>query len=364
VRNKGKTESEPGESGRGGNRAWTLALIGALAGAVGAAGGIAGTVLSWKSEHDVNHTKVHVVAAVSASDYTQQGFGVRVALVNQGLGGTTVTKAQLVVDGQAIAEARGWVRDPRIFSASLPYRANVKPALLDDVTVAVGARSARSVGFVFDLNSCPAASSDAPAKGAAALACAVARCDSARCNDGHHFAIRLTMEPGKEKETPLDVRPQLRRFAGWKPSVARSSGAVTALKIHRIGTNDPTQSEVVALELWPVGSGAPPRVLSRPVVGRATALYPIGDLPRGRYVWAFLTHARPLVSGYVNIPCRGCDKPLSAVRGQVGPRETKSGLPASAPPPPAPPKAPKRAPVVTPGTSNGAAPAGTSEPPT
>jgi hypothetical protein len=334
----------------------TLAWIGAIFGAVGAIGGLVGTGISWKSQRDLNHASLHVVAAVSASDYTQQGFGVRVALVNRGLGGTTVTGAQLLVDGRAVARARGWVRDPRIFSSSLPYRTNVKPQLLDDVTVRVGGRSARSVGFVFGLGRCSTAGSDAAVQGATALACAVARCTSPRCASGHRFAIRLAMSPGKVHETQLDVRPQLRRFAGWRPSVARRSGAVTALKIRRVGTSDPTLSEVVALELWPADSGAPPRTLSRPVVGRTTALYPIGDLPRGRYVWAFLSRDRPLISGYVEIPCRRCAKPLTAVRGQVGPRETKSGLPAAAPPPPQAPKAPRRAPLTERRGSDGATP--------
>jgi len=341
-------------------RGRTLGWIGAIFGAVGAIGGLAGVAISWKSQRDLNQANLHVVAAVSASDYTQQGFGVRVALINRGLGGTTVTNATLLVDGQPIASTRGWVRDPRIFSGSLPYRANVKRELLDDVTVRVGGRSARSVGFVFPLGRCPGATMGD--KGATALACTVSRCTSGPCRSRHHFAIRLKVSPGKDHEADVDVRPQLRRFAGWRPSVARRAGAVTALKIRRVGTNDPTMSEVVALELWPVASGASPRVLRRPVVGRATALYPIGDLPRGRYVWAFLTHDRPLISGSLRVPCKRCSEPLTAVRGQVGPRETASGLPAAAPPSPTPPRAPRRTPAPEP-PGPGEVPAPGQEPP-
>ena len=326
-------------------RGRTLGWIGAIFGAVGAISGLAGVVISWNSQRELNQASLHVVAAVSASDYTQQGFGVRVALINRGLGGTTVTEARLLVDGRPIATATGWVRDPRIFSSSLPYRSNVKRELLEDVTVRVGGRSARSVGFVFPLDRCPEGTpADKAVNGAIKLACTVAACTSGTCPSPQRFAVRLKVSPGKDHEADLDVRPQVRRFAGWKPSVARRAGAVTALKIRRVGTNDPTVSEVVSLELWPVASGASPRVLSRPVVGRATALYPIGDLPRGRYVWAFLTHNRPLISGTVRIPCLRCTSPLTAVRGQVGPRETASGLPAAAPPPPKPPTAPRRSP--------------------
>ena len=327
-------------------RGRTLGWIGAIFGAVGAIGGLAGVAISWKSQRDLNQANLHVVAAVSASDYTQQGFGVRVALINRGLGGTTVTNASLLVDGQPIASTRGWVRDPRIFSGSLPYRSNVKRG-------AAGRRDCArrwTLGAVGWLRVPPG---PVPGrrygdKGAAALACTVSRCTSGPCRSRHHFAIRLKVSPGKDHEADVDVRPQLRRFAGWRPSVARRAGAVTALKIRRVGTNDPTMSEVVALELWPVASGASPRVLSRPVVGRATALYPIGDLPRGRYVWAFLTHDRPLISGYLRVPCKRCSEPLTAVRGQVGPRGPASGLPAAAPPSPTPPRAPRRSPAPEP----------------
>src|SRR6266540_3663314 len=204
------TEASATPPEHGDKRGRTLGWLGAIFGAAGALGGLAGVIISWESQRELNRANLHVVAAVSASDYTQQGFGVRVALINRGLGGTTVTNAKLLVDGQPIASAKGWVRDPRIFSASLPYRSNVKRELLDDVTVRVGGRSARSVGFVFPLGRCPEAGSRAAAEGATTLACTVSKCTSGPCRSGHRFAIRLKISPGKDHEADVDVRPQVR----------------------------------------------------------------------------------------------------------------------------------------------------------
>jgi hypothetical protein len=93
-----------------------LTWIRAIAGIVAA---IRGYVMAQKQ----TTPKRPVRAALSASDYSEEGFGVRVALVNRGLGGITVTGEQLLVDRRVVARsAAGWVHDPRQFALALQYR--------------------------------------------------------------------------------------------------------------------------------------------------------------------------------------------------------------------------------------------------
>lgn len=57
--------------------------------------------------------RVTLRAQANVRDYTNEGFGLRVSILNEGLRALSVDRLRLFIDGKPLATASGYLADPR-----------------------------------------------------------------------------------------------------------------------------------------------------------------------------------------------------------------------------------------------------------
>ena len=304
-----------------------VTLLATVIGGILAITGSLGTVW-WQSRADVE-----LRASAFAADYTEQGIAVRATFTNEGMSGATVHDIRLELDGHLVATADGTVSELARLRESLPFRANVGGYLGPD-TFSVSSRSTTTVGIVFKAPSgcrkLPGAVTERTAK--AMFTCLLLDCRPAgeRCPRGHRPELVLRTSPGGEHRAAVDIgSPRRRAFTSWKPLVRRRA-AFTALGVERRGPGKATATDLVALRLWRLDGARPPLTVERPVIGPARTWFPLPELERGLYAWAFTTDERPFLAGFLRICRRDC-KPLYGIRGRLWKSDERSAVPRPAP---------------------------------
>lgn len=306
------------------------AIVTLLATVIGGLLAIAGSLATvwWQSRADIE-----LRASAVAADYTEQGIAVRATFTNEGMSGATVHDMRLELDGRLVAKAEGTVSELARLRESLPFRANVGAYLGPD-TFSVSSRSTTTVGIVFKAPSrcrkLPATVTERTAK--AMFTCLLLDCQPARkrCPSGHRPELVLRTSPGGERRTPVDIgSPRRRSFTSWEPLVRRR-GSFTALGVERQGPGKATATDLVQLRLWRLDRARPPLTVERPVIGPARTWFPLPELKRGLYAWAFTTDERPFLAGFLRI-CRGDCKALYGIRGRLWKPAEKPAVPRPAP---------------------------------
>ena len=124
-----------------------VALVVAL---VGMATGVTSLYITWRSTSEEAALRLDAYPTASQNDITPQGLGVRTELVNESLRPVVLRSAELLLDGEAVAKASGWIGD-----VGLLERATSEPTRL--VTsqrafpIGLGAREGKSVVLMMDL---------------------------------------------------------------------------------------------------------------------------------------------------------------------------------------------------------------------
>ncbi|KKK83932.1 hypothetical protein LCGC14_2788430, partial [marine sediment metagenome] len=195
---------------------------------------------------------LEIDAAANIRDFTNEGYGLRVTLLNASLRPIIVKRAQLLMNGHLVAEASGYLNDTRVLD-----RYMIEPGRVTDrrreLPVAMGAREGKTVARLMDFRYFKAGAKEDP--------------DSWKRQNRaeRRFEKNLIFLPTGENKDRLqlllellpggtrtdDVRgiPGMTARFAWQQSFARTPGGTYGLEIRRkLGATG--QADRIRLEVW------------------------------------------------------------------------------------------------------------------
>jgi hypothetical protein len=125
----------------------SLALAIAL---VGMVTGVTSLYVAWRSHSEETAITLDAYPTASQADITPQGLGLRVELVNQSLRPIVLRSASLVLDGEVVSQASGWIDDVRLVEEASSDPARLRAAQLT-FPIGLAAREGRSVAVIMDV---------------------------------------------------------------------------------------------------------------------------------------------------------------------------------------------------------------------
>jgi hypothetical protein len=274
-----------------------VAIIVAL---VGMATGVTSLYITWRSTSEESALRLDAYPTASQTDISPQGLGVRTELVNESLRPVVIRSADLLLDGEVVSKASGWIGD-----AGLLERAASEPSRLTTsmrtFPIGLGAREGKSVVLMMDVwTPFVDASSDSDESAARGsfrqLTATLASLPTDRESD--RLKVRLNHVPGGSHLYPVSavsvpsssvdaietagallrrVPPQL-----WVVDLLTRGKGLRGITLRRrfAGADE---VDLARLDIWNVRSPFH-RTLVRPVVARQQTLFPLRKLARGNYI--------------------------------------------------------------------------------
>lgn len=295
----------------------SVALVAAL---VGMVTGVTSLYISWQSTREEAEVRLSAYPTASPDDITPQGLGVRVVLVNESLRPIVIRSAALVLDGEAVSQAIGWIDDVRLLegTASDPSRTS---AAQQTFPIGLAAREGKSVAFVMDVwTPFVDASSEADQSAArgtfrqltATLASLPSDASASRLQlridhvpgGSELYPVRAVTVPSGSVDAIESAAALLRQVPPqfWVVDLLERDRRLAGLTLRRrIAGAD--EIDLVRLDLWNVRTEAH-RKLVRPVVARQQTLFPLSNLPRGRYIATFQVGGRVVAYRSFAVPIR------------------------------------------------------------
>jgi hypothetical protein len=271
--------------------------------------GIAGLVVASQQRGEERRIVVRIVARGNGRDYSNEGFGLRVTLVNESLRGLTIVGARLYIDGKRIGTADGFLADPRVLDRQLLYPGAVSDERRE-LPLGLAPRAERSIALLFPdvydnfpLTGDPKALP--PSRQQRRLLAFSSFVHDTR--DNARVSLSLDLAPGGRRVIRVAQLVGMTPKFQWQVSLDGPGKRVTSISIRRkLGAEGQTSSAV--LDLW---GDTPPRThrrISRVIVGADWTRFPFGRLPDGRYLYAFLIDGTPVAGGRFRTPDR-CARP-------------------------------------------------------
>ncbi len=295
----------------------SLALVIAV---VGMVTGVTGLYISWRSASEQAAIQLDAYATASPSDITPQGLAVRVEFVNQSLRPIVVRSAFLLLDGEVVSEATGWIDDVRLVEEAASDPARLRAAQLT-FPIGLAAREGKSVALMMDVwtpfvDAASAADESTARNRFRQLTATLASLQAGEGSD--RLQLRIDHVPGGSTVYPVSaviasstsvatiesaaallhrIPPQF-----WVVDFLERGRALAGLTLRRrfAGTEE---VDLAQLDVWNVRS-AFHRSSVRPVVARQQTLFPLEGLPRGQYIATFRVGGRVVAYRSFAVPIR------------------------------------------------------------
>jgi hypothetical protein len=282
--------------------------------------GVTSLYISWRSASEEAATRLDAYPTASQNDITPLGLGVRVELVNQSLRPIVVRSAALLLDGEVVSEASGWIDDVRLVEEAASDPARLRAAGLT-FPIGLAAREGKSVALMMDVwtpfvDAASAADESAARNRFRQLASTLASLHTGEGSD--RLELRVEHVPGGSSTYPISAvvaasssvatiesaAALLRRIPPqfWVVDLLERDNALAGLTLRRrfAGTDE---VDLVRLDVWNVRS-AFHRSVVRPVVARQQTLFPVDRLPRGDYVATFRVGGQVVAYRSFAVPIR------------------------------------------------------------
>ena len=274
-----------------------MAIVIAL---VGMATGVTSLYITWRSTSEEAALRLQAYPSASQSDITPQGLGVRVELVNESLRPVVLRSAELLLDGEVVSKANGWISDIGLLerAASDPTKLSAAQRAFP---IGLQAREGKSVALMMDVWT-PFANAPTQADGSAAranfrqLTATLASLSSDQ--EASRLRLRVNRAPGGTAVYPVtavstpttsvdaieSASALLRRIPPqyWIVGLLSQRGALEGLTVRRrfAGADE---IDLAQLDVWNVRTPYH-RTVIRPVVARQQTYFPLRDLARGSYI--------------------------------------------------------------------------------
>jgi hypothetical protein len=271
-------------------------LVGLVVAIVAGLGSLTLTYLDRRERADI---ELQVEPRANIRDFTNEGFGLRASLVNESERAITIRSARLFYDNRQLGEAGGYLPRPAALD-----RYPVEPAGVTDerleLPVTIPARQERKVVFLFPEIQRP----EERRHGSPTDVLIVKPFYSELVRVEGRSRASLELDVIGDDETashPVRVIPGMTPRFHWQHSLENRGPRVSAVSLRRkLGA--PSQSDVVRLDLWKDGSVRFRRTVERPIIGDEATSFPVGALPRGRYIYVFRLGAQTIASARFRNP--------------------------------------------------------------
>jgi len=286
-------------------RQWFSMLTLAVA-LVGAFTGIVGLTITSRQSQEERQVTVRLLARANGRDYSNEGFGLRVALVNESLRGVSVVGARLYIDGHRLDVADGFLLATRVLDRQL-----IEPAGVTDqrreLPFSMPSRSERNIALLF--SSLTDTRNNRIQRGylanlphrAQRLAEFAAFAGSLRPKA--RVTLSLDLVPGGRRLTRVLSLPGMTPRFQWQIVLDGPRKRVSSISLRRkLGAQG--QSDMVQLDVWAEVGPAVHRRIRRPIVGDAFTRFPIRGLPPGRFVYVFQIYGHVIAGGRFYSPDR------------------------------------------------------------
>ena len=268
---------------------------------VGMATGATSLYLTWSARSEEAALLLSAYPTASQNDITPQGLGLRVELVNGELRPVVVRSADLLLDGEVVSAASGWVDNVGLLDQAASNPSLLRGALRT-FPITLDARAGKEVALMMDVWSPLVGASSTrdetvTRKSFRELTATLATLPIGAESD--RLRLRLNHAPGGSDlyalsavRTPTSSVSVVEAAAALMNSVPpqlwaidRPEGLAGITIRRRLAGAD--EIDLVRLDLW---NDQSPFHLTfvRPVVARQQTFFPLPDLPRGAYIATFM----------------------------------------------------------------------------
>ena len=295
----------------------SVALAAAL---VGMVTGVTSLYISWRSTTEQAEVRLNAYPTASPADITPQGLGIRVVLVNQSLRPIVIQSAALLLDGETVSQAIGWIDDVRLLESAASDPSSVSTAQ-QTFPIGLAAREGKSVAFIMDVwTPFVDASSEADQKAArgtfrqltATLASLPSDASASRLQlridhipgGGELYPVSAVTVPSTSVDAIESAAALLRHVPPqfWVVDFLKRRGDLAGITLRRrIAGAD--EVDLARLDVWNLQT-AVHRISVRPVVARQQTLFPLADLARGHYIATFQVGGRVVAYKSFTVPIR------------------------------------------------------------
>jgi hypothetical protein len=284
---------------------------------VGAVTGVGGLIVAVAQRSDERAVQLLVRSAANGRDYTNEGFGLRIFVVNEGLRGVAVTDARLLLNGRTVGRATGFLPDLRILD-----RFFIEPAAVTDqqlnLPFSVAPRAERNVALMFaDIRSSfpgvegrrhgpPINDVERRLRGLQRRFELFAEVPSKG-----RVRLELTLVPGGRRSYIVKRLEGMTPRFQWQIFLDGRGRRVQSISVRRKLAAS-AQSDLLTLHVYSETGPLVRKTVTRPLIGDTPTSFPLGRLPRGRFVYAFTLAGRVVTGGRFlsEDPCgRGRIKP-------------------------------------------------------
>jgi hypothetical protein len=219
---------------------------------------------------------------------------VQVDLVNDSRRGVTLTSGEVRHDGNMVGTLWALRRDKRITDSGAPTSLTLEPA--EPLPVTLPPESSFQVTLLWNLTGISTRTGiDAAIQKLLENGAAI-----------EEFEVSLDFVPGGSREVSVrssrdDVGPRL------PENVAVLIFRTRTVIGMRIAWDEPSY-EMATLRLWRGEASRPSRVVRRPGGEHDELLFPLPELPRGRYTWAIAIRNEIISVGRFTTPCSKVDQ--------------------------------------------------------
>jgi hypothetical protein len=275
---------------------------------IGAVTGVLSLVLGAEDRTEQRRVEVVVRAAANQRDFTNEGFGLRVSVVNSGLRGVAITDASLYLAGHLLGVASNYLGTRRPLDRYLMEPAAVTDQRLD-LPVSVPTRGERNIVLLFEaIQMLPFERSSSPATHDPSLGGSRARKWRQKFDAflvdtrvKARLTVALHLQPGGRQRYRVTRLVGMTPRFQWQVALHGRRHRATSISIRR-KLAAPGQSDVMTLDVWSETGRQYHRSTSRALVGDYPSSFPLAGLHRGRYLYAFRSLGRTLLAGRFRVP--------------------------------------------------------------
>lgn len=247
-----------------------------------------------------------VTAKANIRDYSFEGFGLRLAVVNLGERELTIDRAALVLGKHVVGRADGLLEDPRLLDKRLIDPAGVTDNRLD-LPITIPGRESRNLVLLFADVRSPnlppyLRSYDPSPEGRRRVRLQRAFEQFVSTGKGRQKP-KVVLGVAGEDSREYSVRrlPAMTFRFEWQYSlVGRGKRAVGVSVRRKLAV--PGQSDVLRMDLWGERSRRLRRTVTRPIIDDSPTEYSFGVLPKGRYVFVVRHGSQTVVGGRFRVP--------------------------------------------------------------
>lgn len=258
------------------------------------------SILSFKvanrSAMEERSVRFRSFATANARDHTNEGFGLRVTLLNESLRSLIVTSADLYLGDCKLGELVGWLDQPRILDRYPIEPGGVTENLLRP-PITVQAREGITYVMMINLSSPCDASRNSWSREweTKRLAETMNKALSTNSEDSSSLSLQIAHDPGGTTIAPVEVTPEMTPRFEWQTFFVCQRDRITGIAIRR-KLAAPRETDVLGLSVWGDGFDFS-YATRRPILNDRPSLFLVPRLRPGRYLFSFSLFNDSLTSG-------------------------------------------------------------------